>query len=73
MTHHDRIKTAIWTPAAITVAVVAAYCLGTDRVSWVGMILCGAVAAVCGMVDYIFERRSRNDSQRAKSDHGEPT
>ena len=57
MTQTDRIKTAIWTPAAITVALVAAYWCGTDHVSWVGMILCGAMVAVCGVVDYIFERR----------------
>lgn len=72
MTHHDRIKAIIWTPAAITVALVAAYWCGTDRMSWIGLILCGVVAAICGVVDYIFERRRRNDSQRIKRDYERP-
>lgn len=71
MTQTDRIKTAIWTPAAIVVALVAMHWLATDVVPW-EFGICVIVAAVCGVVNYIFERRSRNDSQRAKSDHGEP-
>lgn len=57
MTHHDRIKAIIWAPAAITVALVAAYWCGTDRVSWVGLILCGVVAAICGVIEWVIERR----------------
>ncbi len=52
MTHYDRIKTAIWTPAAIVVALVAMHWLATDVVPW-EFGICLIVAAVCGVVDWI--------------------
>lgn len=74
MTHHDRIKAIIWTPAAITVAIVAAYWCGTDRVSWVGMVLCGVVVAVCGVMERItersWERMSRVALKKARQNAG---
>ena len=60
MTHYDRIKTAIWTPAAIVVALVAMHWLATDVVPW-EFGICLIVAAVCGVADYVFERRRKDE------------
>lgn len=73
MTHHDRIKTVIWAPAAITVALVAAYWCGTDRVGWIGLILCGVVVAICGIADYINELSTPEKGGRSVEGEGNRT
>ena len=72
MTKHDKIQAAIWTPTMVTVAVTAMYWCGTDAPSWGGLILCAAVAGVCGAVDFIYERRRQHEKvQQGESRAGE--
>lgn len=73
MTHHDRIKTAIWTPAAITVALVAAYWDGTDAMTLTGEALVGLALLTSGVLGLIFDRRKimpREALKKARLDAG---
>ena len=74
MTRIDRIRTAIWAPAAITVALVAMYWDGTGRMGWGRLAVCAAVAAVCRIAEYICERRrgvmARDALKKARQDAG---
>ena len=73
MTHYDRIKTAIWTPAAIVVALVAAYWDGTDAMTLTGEVLVGLALLTSGVLGLIFDRRKimpREALKKARLDAG---
>ena len=73
MTHYDRIKTAIWTPAAITVAVVAMYWDGTDAMTLAGEALVGLALLTSGVLSLNFDRRKimpRETLKKARLDAG---
>lgn len=64
---------AIQLAAKFTVALVAAYWCGTDRVGWIGLILCGVVVAICGIADYINELSTPEKGGRSVEGEGNRT
>lgn len=75
MTRRDRIRAAIWTPAAITVALTAMYWDGTDTMTWVGEVLVGLGLLISGALGFIYDRRKikimpRNALKQARLDAG---
>ena len=73
MTRTEWIQAAIWTPAAITVALTAMYWDGTGQVSWVGEVLVGLALLTSGVLGLIYDRRKimpRNALKQARLDAG---